>query len=829
MNGMKGTILTLLACSVATGLHAQRHRKAVTVTDTIKTAVVAPPASTVQPYEKVITKNAQSKSGMFTVHLVDNKYYFEIPDSLLHRDILVVTRFVGTPEGATLYAGEKANERTVYFEKATGNKVLLRVDIFRAQYRDSSQAIAQAVRSSAVKPILFAFDVKAVNPANGNTVIDVTDFLKKDNAATGPDNDTKTEMKLGGLADDRSFIDKVNAYPINIEVRTTKTWSSSGGAIPAGEAAGAITAQLNTSMVLLPKVPMRRRLFDERVGFFANKYTLYDDEAQWTSDHYFIQRWRLEPKDEDLEKYKRGELVEPKNPLVYYIDPATPKKWRPYLIAGINDWQQAFEQAGFKNAIIAKEWPENDSTMSMEDARFSVVRYLASDIPNAYGPRISDPRSGEIIESHIGWYHNVMKLIHDWYMIQAGPNDARARKMEFDDELMGDLIRFVSSHEIGHTLGLRHNMGASYGTPVELLRNKAWVEANGHTASIMDYARFNYVAQPEDHIGKAGIYPRIGVYDKWAIRWGYREIFDTKDEYADNKILNKWIVDSLKANPRLWFGGEGKSEDPRSQAEDLSDDVMKANDYGIKNLKRVVPNLVAWTKEDGDLDDNLDRMYKGVIKQYTRYLYHVMKYVGGTYVTYKSADQAGAVYEPVPKDKLKEALDFMGRNLMEPPLWLYDSTITTRLRVNPMDDIFTLQNNFLTIILNPGMFYNLTQKYSGQGKNSYPVTEYLADVKRLIWKPLTGNPAQDIYRRNLQRMYVEKLAMGIHGASIREGKLLSNMERSDAHLYARMQLEQIQRELKATVPAGTLNQAHVKDLLQQIDKILKGTDKAVNI
>lgn len=821
MLSVLGTVLT------ATAQHKGKHLPTDTAKhlpgDTIK-LVVPGATNTVLPYDKVITKNAVTKAGMFTVHLVDNKYYFEIPDSLMHRDILVVTRFVGTPEGAPVYGGEKANEHTVFFEKGPGNKVFMRVDIFRMQYRDSAQAIAQAVKVSAIKPIAAAFDVKSINPSNGNTVIEVTDFFKKDNNVVSIDPDEKSELKLGGVADDRSFINKINAYPINVEIKTTKTYTTSGSPIPAGEASGAITMELNTSMVLLPEVPIRRRKLDERVGYFGNKYTLFDENAQASQDFYFIQRYRLEPKDEDIEKYKRGELVEPKKQIVYYIDPATPKKWRPYLIAGVNDWQQAFEQAGFKNAIIAKEWPEGDTTMSLEDARFSVIRYLASEIPNAYGPRISDPRSGEIIESHVGWYHNVMKLIHDWYMIQAGPIDPRARTMQYDDELMGDLIRFVSSHELGHTLGLRHNMGASSQTPVEKLRDKAWVEANGHTASIMDYARFNYVAQPEDHIGKAGIYPRIGIYDKWAIQWGYHLIFDTKDEYEDGKVLNKWIVDSLKANPRLWFGGEGKGEDPRSQAEDLGDDVMKADDYGIRNLKRVVPNLIAWTKEDGDLDDNLDRIYKGVVKQYTRYLYHVMKYVGGGYVTIKSADEPGPVYQVIPKEKVKEALDFMGRNLMEPPLWLYDAKITTRLKVNPMDDIFTLQNNFLTIILNPGTFYNLTQKY-GNGKDNYSVTEYLKDVKHYIWKDLTGNAATDVYRRNLQRMYVERLAMAVNAAKIKEGKMLSNTDRSDAHLYARLQLADIRRELAAKPAQGALNQAHVQDLLKQIDRVLKASDK----
>ena len=360
-------------------------------------------------------------------------------------------------------------------------------------------------------------------------VIDVTDFFKGDNQPVSLDPSTKRRYNLGGISSERSYISFIHTFLLNTEVRTVKTFSSSpspGGiqfgptssvTLPAAEATGAVTIELNNSFIMLPVIPMRKRLYDPRVGYFASEYTVYSDDQQKVQTATFIHHWRLEPRDEDTAAWKRGELVEPKKPIVYYIDPATPKNWRPYLIEGINDWRAAFEKAGFKNAIIGKEWPEHDSTMSLEDARFSVIRYFASDIENAYGPNIADPRTGEILESHVGWYHNVMQLVHDWYMIQVAAVDPRARSMKFDDSLMGELIRFVSSHEIGHTLGLRHNMGSSSMTPVEKLRDKAWVEAHGHTASIMDYARFNYVAQPEDHIGPAGLYPRIGEYDRWAI------------------------------------------------------------------------------------------------------------------------------------------------------------------------------------------------------------------------------------------------------------------------------------------------------------------------
>jgi hypothetical protein len=342
---------------------------------------------------------------------------------------------------------------------------------------------------------------------------------------------------------------------------------------------------------------MEKRYFDPRVGYFASSYFKYGDDQQQVDRNVFIHRWKLEPKPEDVEKWERGELVEPKKPIVFYIGPGTPKKWRPYLIQGIEDWQKAFEQAGFKNAIVGKEWPEDNDSMSLEDARFSVLRYFASPTKNAYGPNIIDPRSGEILESHIGWYHNLMNLLHNWYMTQAGAVDPRARKVEFDTDLMGELIRYACAHEVGHSLGLRHNMGASYSTPVEKLRDRAWLDKYGISSSIMDYSRFNYVAQPEDSIPPKDLRPRIGDYDKWAIQWGYSKLPRELSQDEEKEVLNKWVVDSIAANPRLWFGGEGRDFDPRTQSEDLGDNAMKAGTYGIVNLQRIVPHLIEWGRK----------------------------------------------------------------------------------------------------------------------------------------------------------------------------------------------------------------------------------------
>ena len=807
--------LSVLFCAISLSGYAQDKTEKKNDSTKVK-AVVS--------YEKLIPKTALSRKGLFEVTNTDNKWYFEIPDSLLNRYILTVTRYVAMPQGAGSFGGEKANEQTVYFEKGNGNRLFLRAVVYNQDVKDEQQQIFKAVASSQVNPIVAAFDIKAKNPATGNSVIEVTDFFRKENLVVSMSQTEKTEKKLGSLAEDRTFIESIHTYPINVEIKSTKTYTTSGATIAAGVLTGNVTLRLNTSMVLLPQVPMRKRIQDERVGYFANKYVLFDDDQQYAKPAYFIQRYRLEPKAEDLQRYKKGYLVEPKKQIVYYIDPATPKKWRKYLIAGVNDWQKAFEQAGFKNAIVAKEWPEADTTMSLEDARYSVIRYFASEKANAYGPRISDPRSGEIIESHVGWYHNVMRLVHNWYMIQAGALDPRARKMNFDDELMGELIRFVSSHEIGHTLGLRHNMGASSQTPVEKLRDKKWVEANGHTVSIMDYARFNYVAQPEDKIGPAGIYPRIGMYDKWAIQWGYQYLAGAKDEFEERTLLNKMTIDSLAKNPKLWFGGEGKDEDPRSQTEDIGDDAIAASNYGIKNLKRVVPNLISWTAEPGDLYDNLKSMHKAVVGQYSRYLYHVMKNIGNSYVTQRSTDEKGPVYAEVPKAKVKRVIGYLDEQVFEAPLWMYPKEISALTSINPVGEIMDQQAQMLNMVLSSGLMFNLSQR-ALMAEDPYTLSEYLADLEKAVWKNLSGDPVKDSYRRALQRAYIEKLNILINPKDIMDGKMMSNAQRSDVRLSAIAHIRQLRTTISAMPATGGLNLEHKADVQTEIDKILARSKK----
>ncbi|WP_437920523.1 zinc-dependent metalloprotease [Sphingobacterium sp. LRF_L2] len=766
-------------------------------------------------YEKIIKKASLQRQGVFTVYESEKKWYLEIPDTLLNRYFLTVTRLIATPAGFPLYGGEKLNEQTIYFEKGNANRLFLRSVDYR-QEAPAEDAIFQALEKSQQHPIISALDIKGTNRDNNSYLVEVTDLFKKDNSVLSLANGIKTENKLGSLADDRSFIIDMRTYPINLEVQTTKTYTTSSPSI----AVGAQTFTVNTSLVLLPKVPMQKRLFDTRVGYFANKFILFSDNKQRSEVYNYIQRYRLEPKEADMDRYRRGELVEPKQQIVYYIDPATPKKWRPYLIAGVNDWNKAFEQAGFKNAIIGKEWPENDSTMSLEDARFSVIRYFASEKANAYGPRISDPRSGEIIESHVGWYHNVMKLLQQWFMVQIGPLDKRAQKMDLDDEVMGDLIRFVSSHEVGHSLGLRHNMGASSQTPVEKLRDKAWVEQHGHTVSIMDYARFNYVAQPEDNIGLAGIYPRIGIYDKWAIQWGYQYLPQYADAYAEQDFLIKQVTDSLTANPKLWFGGEGNGEDPRSQKEDIGDDSMLASTYGIKNLKRVITHLVEWTATPNDDYSNLKDMHKAVRAQFNRYLYHVLKNIGSRYVTEKNRNEEGPVYAAVPRAKVKAAVQYVNDNVFTPPMWLYPDDIQQYIGKDIDKEILDQQEQMLNMLLSPGMMQNIYMK-SFETDVTYPIDEYLKDIAAGVWTGMTTDNRVNAYKRSQQRYFLEKIDVLINPRAGNDNAILVQAQRSDIQLYATTFLVSLQRtaEKLAANSKNAIDKQHFNNVLQEIKRI----------
>lgn len=792
-----------------------------------------------KPYKEVITDKAKTSKGLITVHKIDEKYFFEIADTLLGRDIMTVTRYSKTAAGGGIFGGEEVNRQMVRWEKGPDNKIFLRSITIVMTSADSTKPIFQAVRNSSADPIIGAFDIKALKK-DTVSVIEVTDFFKGDNQVFSLGSIDKQFLKITALQADRSYIQHIRSYPLNTEIRTVKTFGvipptvslmpipQIGQYLPASRDAGVVTMEFNTSIILLPKVPMRKRFFDQRVGYFANQYDVFGEESLKSDEEVFAVRWRLEPKSkEDAERQKRGEAIEPKKPIVYYIDPATPKKWQKYLKLGIDDWQAAFEKAGWKNAIRGEYMNEADS-LSLEDARFSAIRYFAADIQNAYGPNVSDPRSGEILESHIGWYHNVMSLLRNWYMIQTAAADPRARNAKFSDELMGELIRFVSSHEVGHTLGLRHNMGASSATPVEKLRDKNWVAQNGHTSSIMDYARFNYVAQPED--GITDFFPRIGDYDIWAIKWGYSYFPDAKDAADEKKTLNTWTKEAYK-DPRKRFGTEISPYDPRYQTEDLSDNAMKASDYGIKNLQRILPNLTEWSKEDGEFYKELAELYNNVVFQYRRYVNHVTKNVGGIYDDPKTYDMEGGVFSAVPKATQKEAISFLNRQVFATPSWILDQNILSRINIETgVEAVKSIQEATLNNLLAGDRAVRLMETGATNPAN-YNLDDLMTDLRSGIWAELKSHKTIDVYRRNLQKVYTEKLITLLTpttttvlsippGVTYGYTTRVVDLKKTDLPSITRAHLESLKTEIKAALPLTTdkMSKYHLQDVLKRIEK-----------
>lgn len=823
------SLATLLLLGATTHVEAKIfERKKKKAQTEVKAAPVKQNINGLKPYAQVITPKAKSSFGFLTVHKVDNNYFFEIPDSMLNRDILIVNRISKAPtsrqKSRVGYPGDILGSKVIRFENKDNKRILVR-EYSYCERSENKDGMFQSVRNSNTQPIVANFGIETIkkDSLTRNYVINVSVFLQKENPLFSFDADSKEYIGLLNMVGEGTYIDTLKAFPKNIEISTTVTYQSKKGMsnvgfLETGSPRIPLTYELNSSMVLLPEVPMKARLFDPRVGYFTVGYTDFDSNPQGIEYKKLITRWRLEPKDEAA--YLRGELVEPKKPITIYIDPATPKKWVPYLIQGVNDWQVAFEKAGFKNAIYALEAPTDDPSWSLEDARHSAIVYKPSDIPNASGPHINDPRTGEILETHINWYHNVMSLLRDWYMIQAGTIDEAARKMQLDDELMGQLIRFVSSHEVGHTLGLRHNFGSSHTVPVEKLRDKAWVEANGHTPSIMDYARFNYVAQPEDGITRAGIFPRIGIYDKWSIEWGYRWLpqFQTpEDEVA---FSNQSIIEKLKTDVRYTFGTESDPNDPRNQSEDLGDDSMLASLYGIKNLKRIVPQILTWSYEPNKSYAGAGEIYSGVVSQFNRYLGHVTKNVAGIYSNSITVEQTDEIArEFVPANIQKRAIAFLNEQLFTTPEWLIDRQLMEKAKILPVNVICSLQSGVLARLINKNTLDKMSENEILNGKKAYTSAQMFNDLKKVIWSNLGQS---DIYKRNMQKAYVENLINLLD----KKGNADKNASGkrpaySEAPAIAHGQLTELKRlaTSAASMTSGTAK-GHYQNLITLIDNAL---------
>ncbi|MDB4134449.1 zinc-dependent metalloprotease [Flavobacteriaceae bacterium] len=694
-----------------------------------------------------ITFNMKVDKGLITTYQnKKNELYFEIDKSLLSKDLLVVTRLAQIPSDYSGYlnAGSKTAEHVVEFVKQ-GQKILLK-EVSYSNIANINDPISISVSENNFKPILAAFEIK--NSDQDSFLINVTSYFMSDspgfNIIRSYD---KENYKIGGVDKKRSFIDSANSFAKNIEILHTLTFSANKA--PRKNQTKSFTFQINHSIIALPDDLMPIRYEDKRVGWFNTEKINYSSDALKSEKFSIIRRWRLEPSD--IDAYKKGDLVEPIKQIVYYLDPATPIKWRKYFKMGIEDWNTAFEKAGFKNAIIAKDPPtkEEDPDFSPEDIRYSTVRYVASTTRNAVGPSVSDPRTGEILESDIIWYHNHLRSYRNRYLIETGAANPKARTLETPEEEIGEMMRRVISHEIGHALGLPHNMKASSAYPVDSLRSGNFTQKFGIASSIMDYARYNYVAQPGDK--NIRFIRQIGPYDDYSIEWGYRYFGETPENERETLRM---IVDSKSLNPIYMFGGYGN--DPNSQTENIGDDPVRASMYGIKNLKIVANNLENWTMQPNRNYDDLNEIYGELISVYRRYIYHVHNIVGGIYNTTHNSNQPGVTtYLNTDVSKQKEALLFLDQNLWKTQDWLMKKKLVSKIKEEGVLASFqNLQIGALNRFLSVDKLNRMLSAQESLLGNALTVEQLLNSLfKTIATKPFS----EDLFEQRLQLHFMDRI------------------------------------------------------------------------
>jgi hypothetical protein len=770
----------------------------------------APPEP--RPFDRVITKDAKSDDGVFTVHRIGEKLYYEIPPAQLNKEFLWVSQIARTTIGAG-QGGQAIGSRVVKWERR-GNRVLLRsiaYDIVAGR----TLPIAQAVEAANNDTILMAFNVEAVG-SNDAPVIDVSRLFTTD----VPEFSGRARVRSANFDANRSFLDRAVSFPENIEVEATHTYSTplqiqnnqGPQQNPNPTRPGSATVVMHYSMVKLPEQPMMPREFDERVGYFSVQQFDYGRDEHRAQRRRYITRWRLDKKDPNMA------VSEPVKPIVYYVDPATPAKWIPFIKRGIESWQVAFEEAGFKNAILAKDAPskEQDPDWSAEDARYSVIRWLPSTTENASGPHISDPRTGEILEADIQFHHNVMNLVRDWYFVQVAPLDPRAAKLPLPDDLMGRLLEYVAAHEVGHTLGFQHNMKASSLYPADKVRDREWVKKMGHTPTLMDYSRFNYVAQPEDRIDPADLIPGIGPYDRWATMWGYKPIPEATTPDAERKTLDHWARDQ-DTTPWLRFSTvDAAGSDPGELTEAVGDaDAVRSTTMGLKNLERVAGMLLNATTRAGEPYDDLEEVYGRLLGQWVREMNHVAAVVGGLETRQKVYGQDGLRFVPIARARQQEAARFLNTHAFATPAFVIKPEILRRIEpAGALDRIRTSQQAVLTSVLADSRIARLVEQEALDGAAAYRPTEFLADVRRGVWGELSASPVQiDPYRRNLQRAYLNVMGDKLNGRQVSTG---------DGRLLARGELRAIDVAARAAIARAVDNttRMHLQDVRDQIAKIL---------
>lgn len=815
---MKKTLLLCVAATLfsATSITAQKKKKSKKGKTEQVTPVQKSKKGDIKNYSQVVTKDAVTDEGLFKVHKVDKKYLYEIPFNKLDKDMLWVTRIAKIPTGlggGYMNAGSKTNEQMVNWTRFQ-DKILLKSKSY-ANIADSTKAISASVKVNNYEPTLFAFDIEAFSTDSTSVVIDVTSLFNTDvPAISGLSSRLRKTYKVKRLDPKRSFINSVKSFPENIEVKQDFTFNASEPSTL--RATESISLQINQSMILLPEQPMQPRISDPRVGFFTvSQYDFGSDELK-ADEKTYIRRWRLEPKDP--EAYAKGELVEPVKPIVYYLDPGTPENLKEYIKQGIEDWQKPFETAGFKNAIIARDAPtaEEDPEFSPEDIRYSMIRYVASTTRNAVGPSVSDPRSGEIIESDIIWYHNHLRSYRNRYLLETGAANPSARTLKTEPKEIGDMMRMVIAHEVGHALGFPHNMAASYAYPVDSLRNGEFTQKNGIAASIMDYARYNYIAQPGDK--NIRFIRQMGPYDHYVTNWGYRYLGSSSSE-AEVPTLSKWILEKAD-NPIYRYGRQSSRFDPQSQTEGLGDDPVKASTYGVKNLKYVAKNLSSWTSDKTNNYDDLDELYGELLGVYSRYTGHVVTNIGGVFENLKTPKQNGPVYTALSKAKQKESMKWLQDNVFSTQSWLVDNAILQNIDyAGYPENLRKVQARHLNSVLSADRIGRLLDAET-TSKTYYSALEMLSDLRKGIWREAYIGKSADIYRRNLQRTYVERMQTLLTAKNGRGSSF--DVATSDVSALVRGELKTLRSKIKLAKNGNinTLTRYHYEDIIAKIDQAL---------